>query len=249
MDQPRQTLTPTDVWADPDADWQGLNELIATTPLENFAPVQRPVALAFYYSGEVGNGGHLQYFLNRGTQNVAETARSLRLLGGEPFARILDDAHAKWIADARLAPADIEEFMSMCQEREFDDLDEAFYALDSAPHQDRIDDLLRRYLSRYKDEFLVYGPATSENDRMLLALGDPASKPGGGRSAWLALLHNESVMVRLRAAGALVATDREIAIEALQAICDGPYRRVSIQAYIDLSVLRRDQPTPGTPLD
>jgi hypothetical protein len=132
------------------ADWNGFVWLLATTAYENLKPSQRPAHLVFWYESEVQNGGHLQYFLNRGDGRGQETVEALRALGADIQARILDQALARWGSSERRAPADACEYVEVAREGEFDAFDEAFHAC--APN---LIDVLSRHLAEHESEFIA----------------------------------------------------------------------------------------------
>ncbi len=48
---------------------------------DDLSPEQRPAHLVYWYESEVQNGGHLQYFENRGTEHLAAAVKALGSLG------------------------------------------------------------------------------------------------------------------------------------------------------------------------
>ena len=52
-------------------------------PLPDLTPEQRRAHLVFWYESEMQNGGHLQYFENRGAEHLEETVYALGLLGAK----------------------------------------------------------------------------------------------------------------------------------------------------------------------
>jgi hypothetical protein len=218
---PRITLSAADVWADCHAGWNASIE-VWCMPLEQLAPEQRPAALVWCYSGEINNGGHLQYFHNlddRIPAIVPETITAWRSFGYDDYADVLAEAYQRWNNAARLRPADAMEYSVVAQELEFDDLDSAFYKLNIKPKGgDESWDLLERHYQKYADRYVVIAPPVTANDHMLLALGDPSSRSDGGLAVWTSLAENENPRVRLRAARELYKLDRDAAIRTFKAL-------------------------------
>ena len=132
------------------AAWNAFIELVATTSYEDLTPAQRPAHLVFWYESEVQNGGHLQYFTNRGDERGDETIQSLRALGADAQARVLGQALASWRSAVRPVPADADEYVAIALGGEFDDLDKAFH---ECPIQ--LIDALKRYFAHHESDFIA----------------------------------------------------------------------------------------------
>jgi Domain of unknown function (DUF4375) len=221
MHGPRITLSAADVWADPHAGWNACIEVWCMS-LDEPAPQQRPAALAWRYTGEINNGGHLQYFVNLDDEVdaiVPETITAWRALVGDTYADILDEAYRRWTGYARLRPADLADYAAVEDEREFDSFDTAYYALNIKPTGgDESSDLLERHYQDHSDRYVVITPPVTANDRLLLALGDLSSNPDRGLAAWRTLAENENSRVRLRAARTLLPLDRDVALHTLKSL-------------------------------
>jgi hypothetical protein len=132
------------------ADWNGFVQLPAMTDYDDLQPSQRPAHLVFWYEAEVQNGGHLQYFINRGDQRGEETVQSLYALGARAQARLLEKALATWRSSVRQEPADASEYAAMVREGEFNEQDHAFHAC-----PDSLNSLLIQHLVDHEDEFVA----------------------------------------------------------------------------------------------
>jgi hypothetical protein len=66
-----RTLTKGEVEKEPYRVWNAYVDLLAVEDHRDLVPEQRAVYLVFWYESEVQNGGHLQYFENRGTVLLA----------------------------------------------------------------------------------------------------------------------------------------------------------------------------------
>jgi len=64
-------LTKPQVDAEPFRIWNACVDLLATEDYRDLGKEQRPAHLVFWYESEVQNGGHLQYFENRGVETFA----------------------------------------------------------------------------------------------------------------------------------------------------------------------------------
>ena len=119
-------ISRSDLAKEPQAVWNAFIDLIAVSDYEDLQNSQRPAHLIFWYESEVQNGGHLQFFVNRGTERIPETIESLRRLGAMEQAEILERAAALWNSRPRVRPSTVDEFVDEAMELEFEDLDGAF---------------------------------------------------------------------------------------------------------------------------
>src|SRR4051794_24907715 len=86
---PLVTITPAELEAGPSARLWALVMYLAEHPEARSRTELRVFWLAYSYDAEVLNGGHLQYFHNRGTERVAETLASLHAIGAHHHAELL----------------------------------------------------------------------------------------------------------------------------------------------------------------
>ncbi len=218
-----------DHWAEPPprgARYDRMVDVLISPPHELPAEL-RPASLVWRYAGEVNNGGHAQYFMNLeaagwpdGLEVVPEATATLRSIGLAALAEVLDRALVRWRGAARLAPADLMEASAIFEEREFDDLDRAFYKLDAPappgtpPAPSRTSDALDREIGRLADEWIEVLPP-EDTDRDLVATGAGGSSGVVSPEVWLRLARHARPRVRLRAAEALVDTHPDAARAAL----------------------------------
>jgi hypothetical protein len=134
--------------------WSSRAGLSETGELTGLSPSELAAHLALWYFGEVGNGGHTQYFVNPVGAFAHETLAALEKLGLEHAAKILRDAiqvfpdqRVPKERTARLAAIDA------LDRHELDLLDHADLALWAITSQIDVDIL--RYLQQHKDEVLA----------------------------------------------------------------------------------------------
>ena len=88
----------------------------------------RPLWLIWAYDAEVNNGGHLQYFHNRGVKDVLETLKELRHIGADNHAMLLESSWAV-VKQAPLSRVgSLVEYSALAQARSFSE-DSAYYEL------------------------------------------------------------------------------------------------------------------------
>ncbi len=122
-----RTLTKYEVEAAPSSIWNAYIDLLAIEEYRYLSPEQRPAHLVFQYESEVQNGGHFQFFENRGTEHLAETVEALGLLGATSQQQVLREAGELWLRRSRPRVQTAEEFCAIALEGEFDTLDSRFY--------------------------------------------------------------------------------------------------------------------------
>ena len=134
--------------------WSTRAGLSETGELTGLSPSELAAHLALWYTGEVGNGGHTQYFMNPMGAYAHETIAGLEMLGLERAATILRDAaqvfpHGRVPKDRTVRYAYIEALGPS----QLDLLDRADKALYAATQQ--IDFDILQHLQKHKDEVLT----------------------------------------------------------------------------------------------
>ena len=146
----RIVVAKADLEANPHAVWNAFLDVIID-PYRILTPMQRRARLAFLYHSEIYNGGHLQFFLNRGGDS-AKTVEALEALSAFPQAQILGQATTRWTSRPRPQRNDVFDYSAMARQGEFDDLDDAFYSC-LVP----IDDLLKQHLGKHEAAYIIRG--------------------------------------------------------------------------------------------
>lgn len=123
-----RSLTKQEVEAAPYEVWNAYVDLLAMEEFASLTPEQRPAHLVFWYESEVQNGGHFQYFENRGTEHLAATVEALGLLGATCQQQVLREAGESWLSHSRPRVETAQEFCDTALEGEFDSFDSRFHA-------------------------------------------------------------------------------------------------------------------------
>ena len=142
-------LTQQEIKTAPHLVWNAFVDLLAFTDHECLAPEQRPAHWVFWYESEVQNGGHFQYFENRGTVHLGVTLEALELLGATCQQRVLQAAGALWLSDPRPPVETVDEFCEQALEGEFDSYDARFH--DCSPS---LLECLETHLQHHRDLFV-----------------------------------------------------------------------------------------------
>lgn len=147
----RARVSRTDVLRQPHLAWNVFIDLLATTPAHELSQVQLVAHLAFWYDSEVQNGGHLQYFENRGVDQVDETLAALQVLGAHEQRKVLQRAAEIWATKARASPRTPEEHAASAREGVFEASDSEYFACSL-----EITALLEAYLQNHEEEFIIW---------------------------------------------------------------------------------------------
>src|SRR5262245_3601206 len=123
-----RSLTKDEVAAEPFRVWNAFVDVLAMEDYGDLSPEQRPAHLVFWYESEVQNGGHFQYFENRGTEHLAATIEALGLLGATCQQQVLREAGELWLSRSRPRVQTAQEFCDTALEGEFDAFDSRFHA-------------------------------------------------------------------------------------------------------------------------
>lgn len=138
--------------------WNALIDLISGADLDELTPVQRIAHLAWWYSSEVLNGGHEQYFGNKDYFDHTEVISALNSLGAKCQRNILREVLAYYLKSQKEMPNDYDEYIVWEQEygygSQMSTFDQQFY--DCRPEIET--ELLENYLNGNESEFIKWVP-------------------------------------------------------------------------------------------
>ncbi len=109
------------------AHWNAFVDLLSSSVSHQLDPAQLGAYLAFWYENELQNGGHLQYFYNRGIDEARTAIPELQNLGASDFAKLLYDAVGIWDERSRKRPDDVEQYIGETLRGEFELCDTRYY--------------------------------------------------------------------------------------------------------------------------
>jgi hypothetical protein len=120
---------------------------------EDYTPAQRIAHLAFLYDAEVQNGGHYQYFENKGLAAARETMLALDRLGARSLMSILEGAVRKYeeINPEEHKVGSPEEFIEGALEGHYEDFDAAYSRCTPT-----LEEFLKTCLDSHFAEFIVW---------------------------------------------------------------------------------------------
>jgi hypothetical protein len=129
--------------------WNAFVDILAMEKYEDLTAIQRTAHLCFWYDAEVQNGGHLQYFENRGTDLVQHTVLALVDIGAGCQARVLEAASRQYLSVDRRSIDTVEAFVEEALAGEFEQFDGDYHQCSPT-----IADLLETYLQAHQDSFV-----------------------------------------------------------------------------------------------
>lgn len=136
--------------------WNTFISLLTQSDYKDMNDIQRVALLSFWYDSEVQNGGHLQYFENKGKifRNrerllVNSTLEALNIIGAKEQANILSAAADQYLTQVRKHPLDINEFCVLELEDEFREYDRCYY--ECSPD---MNSFLEKYLQQHLEAFV-----------------------------------------------------------------------------------------------
>src|SRR3990170_6483975 len=91
--------------------WNEFVDILAMSKYDELSEKQRAAYLVFWYWNEVENGGHLQYFENKGTGRIEETIAALQFLGAICHSKVLARATAQFKSGPRSRIISVEEYV------------------------------------------------------------------------------------------------------------------------------------------
>lgn len=143
-------LTRKELQSDPNLLWNSFINFLATSKPELMDAEQKAPYLVFWYESEVQNGGHLQYFENRGIDEGALTIDALHTLSAHAHAMILERACHQYKSQTRKALTTSEQYAEEARKGEFELLDEQFWRSEPSLVQ-----ALEQYLQLHFSKFIV----------------------------------------------------------------------------------------------
>ena len=138
--------------------WNALVDVISGADHNELTPVQRMAHLVWWYSSEVLNGGHDQYFGNRKHFDHSEVIAALDSLGANCQSKILKEALIYFIKALGNMPKGYDEYLAWEQDYGYETrmsiFDEQFY--ECRPEIET--ELLENYLNANESEFIRWVP-------------------------------------------------------------------------------------------
>lgn len=134
-----------------DCAWNGLVS-VCFRELSELNPIQRVPGLVLQYHGEVMNGGHFQYFLNKADWNHDEVMSALRSMGAEKAADIFTEAIHQFQSDQRAPISSVTEYVAGEQESGMLGIDMRWYSEAEA----QLTEALTQYLNAHEAEFVEW---------------------------------------------------------------------------------------------
>ena len=136
--------------------WNAFIDFISRSNLDELTRIQRVAHLAWWYSSEVLNGGHDQYFGNKESFDHLEVISALDDLNAKCQRNVLQDPWAYYENIKKEIPDGYDEYIAWEKEvgysKQMIEFDERFYIC-----QPEIEtELLEAYLNKHEAEFIKW---------------------------------------------------------------------------------------------
>lgn len=109
--------------------WNAYVDLVCMEEYEDLTEIQRVGKALFWYENEVMNGGHMQFLINRGIEELELTIKALKFVYHNEFIQLLEDAKMIYSKLDFSQIVDKESYIEMALEDHFDQCDEKFYQI------------------------------------------------------------------------------------------------------------------------
>ncbi|MDH4473284.1 MAG: DUF4375 domain-containing protein [Fluviicola sp.] len=109
--------------------WNAYVDLVCMEEYEDLTEIQQVGKALFWYENEVMNGGHMQFLLNRGIEELELTIKALKFVYHNEFIKLLEDAKLIYSELDFSQIVDKESYIEMALEDHFDQCDEKFYQI------------------------------------------------------------------------------------------------------------------------
>jgi hypothetical protein len=129
--------------------WNAYVDFVCFEEYEDLNEIQKVGKALFWYEAEVMNGGHMQFFLNRGAEELKETVKALKFVAYNEYLPLLEKAEEIYNSLDFSKVEDEESYSEMALEGHFDFCDEQFYQMDRS-----IEAIQLMFLLDFQQEFI-----------------------------------------------------------------------------------------------
>lgn len=129
--------------------WNAYVEFVVYEEYEDLNEIQKVGKALFWYESEVMNGGHMQFFLNKGIEEVEETVKALKFVAYNEYLPLLEKALEIYNGLDYSKVEDPESYAEMALEGHFDYCDEQFYQITRS-----IEAIQLMFLLDFQQEFI-----------------------------------------------------------------------------------------------
>ena len=129
--------------------WDAYVDFVVYEEYEDLNEIQKVGKALFWYEAEVMNGGHMQFFLNRGVEELEETVKALKFVAYNEYLPLLEKASEIYKSLDFSNVVDPESYAEMALEGHFDFCDEQFYQIERS-----FEAIQLRFLLDFQQEFI-----------------------------------------------------------------------------------------------
>lgn len=131
--------------------WNAYVDLVCMEEYEVLSEIQKVGKALFWYENEVMNGGHMQFILNGGIDELEITIKALKFGYHNGFIELLEKTKEIYSEIDFSKVVDKESYIEMALEDHFDYCDEKFYQIEPSLYALQLGLLLD-----FQDEFIEF---------------------------------------------------------------------------------------------
>jgi hypothetical protein len=129
--------------------WNSFIDILAMENEKNLTDIQKNAQRAFWYESEVQNGGHVQYFENMNLDNYVLIINSLKYIGADNHAEILEKAVKIYFKNGIRNIDSVNDLIKASLEDKIQELDYEYNEI-----KPNMNYYLKEYLNKYLEEFI-----------------------------------------------------------------------------------------------
>ena len=122
--------------------WNAYVDLVCMEEYEDLTEIQQVGKALMMYENEVMNGGHMQFLLNHGIEELHLTIKALQFVAHNEFIQLLEAANEIYQKLDFSKIEDKESYIEMALEAHFEQCDEKFYQIEPSLYALQLDFLL-----------------------------------------------------------------------------------------------------------
>jgi len=129
--------------------WNSFIDILAMENEKKLTDIQKNAQRAFWYESEVQNGGHVQYFENINLNNYVPIINSLKYIGANNHAEILEKAVKIYFKNGIRNIDSVDDLINASLEKKIQKLDYEYNEI-----KPNMNYSLKEYLNKYLEEFI-----------------------------------------------------------------------------------------------
>lgn len=122
--------------------WNAYVDIVCMEEYDDLSEIQQIGKALFWYENEVMNGGHLQFVINHGIEELDLTIKALKFVHALEFLQLLEETKIIYSELDLSKIEDKESYLEIALEDHFEKCDEKFYKIDPSLYSIQLNFLL-----------------------------------------------------------------------------------------------------------